>query len=151
MGRPSGLWRRGGGRFLFIVDATRVSPTGAKTPNTHRTGNRPRRPKQGRRYNTKQVVRKKCHRVTFGLLITPSGLRLSFQIPQDTQEYCREQGITHRTMVESAAERIRGLPRPAGAEVVVLGDTAYDTDVVQQACRERGDIDVTDRSRRRRE
>ena len=57
-------------------------------------------------------------------------------------------------MVESAAERIRGLPRPAGAEVVVLGDTAYDTaydtDVVQQACRERGDIDVTDRSRRRR-
>ena len=130
----------GRGRFMFIVDATLVSQAGAKTQNTHSTGNRQRRPKQGRRYNAKKVVRKKCHTFTFGLLITPSGLRIPFQIPHYTKEYCREKGITHRTTAESAAELIRGLPLPAGADVVVLGDTAYDADVVQQACREKGYI-----------
>ena len=49
----------GRGRFMFIVDATLVSQAGAKTQNTHSTGNRQRRPKQGRRYNAKKVVRKK--------------------------------------------------------------------------------------------
>ena len=132
----------GRGRFIFIVDATLVSQAGAKTQNTHSTGNRQRRPKQGRRYNAKKVVRKKCHTFTFGLLITPSGIRIPFQIPHYTKEYCREQGITHRTTAESAAAMIRELPLPEGADVVVLGDTAYDADVVQQACRERGDIGI---------
>ena len=107
----------GRGRFLFIVDATRVSQSGAKTQNTHSTGNRQRRPKHGRRCNTKQVVRKKCHSFTFGLLITPSGIRIPFQIPHYAKEYCQEQGITHRTMAESAAELIRDLPLPAGARL----------------------------------
>ena len=106
------------------------------------TGNRQRRPKQGRRYNAKKVVRKKCHTFTFGLLITPSGLRLPYQIPHDTKEYCQQQGLTPRTTAESAAELIRSLPLPAGTDVVVLGDTAYDADVVQQACRERGDVGI---------
>ncbi|MBC7819079.1 MAG: transposase [Planctomycetaceae bacterium] len=128
----------GRGRFVFIVDATLVSQAGAKTQNTHCTGNRQRRPTKGRRYNAKKVVRKRCHTFTFGLLITPSGIRIPFQIPHYTKEYCRKQGITHRTTAESAAELIRGLPLPEGADVVVLGDTAYDADVVQQACRERG-------------
>ena len=35
---------------------------------------------------------------------------------------------------------IRTLPLPAGAEVTVLGDTAYDAEVVRQACAERGYI-----------
>lgn len=135
------------GRFIFIVDATLVSQAGAKTQNTHSTGNRQRRPKQrrpkqGRRYNAKHVVRKKCHTFTFGWLITPSGIRIPYQIPQDTKEYCPQQGITPRTTAESAAELIRDLPLPAGADVVVLGDTAYDADVVPQACRERGYIGI---------
>ena len=76
---------------------------------------------------------------TFGLRLTPLGLRLPFQIPHDTPEDCREPGLTQRTTAESAAERIRDRPRPAGAAVVVLGDTAHDAEVVPPACRERGD------------
>lgn len=126
------------GRFIFILDATLVSQAGMKTKNTHSTGNRKRRPKKGRRYNAKKIVPKKCHSFTFGLLITPSGIRIPFQIPHYTKEYCQEKGIVHRTTAESAAEMIRELPLPEGADVVVLGDTAYDADVVQQACHEKG-------------
>ena len=128
------------GRYIFIVDATLVSQSGTKTQNTHSTGNRQRRPRQGRRYHQKKVVRKTCHRLTFGLLFTPSGMRIPFQIPYHTKEYCQQKNIPHRTTAESAADLILGLPLPEGADVVVLGDTAYDAKVVQQACRERGDL-----------
>ena len=33
---------------------------------------------------------------------------------------------------------IRSLPLPAGADVVVLGDTAYESQVVREACDEKG-------------
>jgi hypothetical protein len=126
------------GKFLFLVDATLVSQTGKKTQNTYSTGNRSRRPVKNRRYHKKKVVFKTCHSFTFGLLITPSGLRIPFQIPHYTQEYCAEQGLEHRTTAEAAADMIRSLPLPPKADVVVLGDTAYDAEVVQQACEERG-------------
>ena len=129
------------GRFVFIVDATLVSQAGAKTQNTDSTGNRSRKrrsTKKGRRYGQKKVVAKKCHSFTFGLLITPSGFRIPFQRPHYTKEYCQEKRIAHRTTAESAADLIRALPLPEGADVVVLGDTAYDAEVVQQACAERG-------------
>jgi hypothetical protein len=126
------------GEFLFIVDATMVSQAGLKTQNTYSTGNRQRRPRNGRRYNQKKVVRKKVHSFTFGLLITPSGTRIPFQKPHYTKEYCARKGLQHRTTAESAADLIRELPLPDGAKVIVLGDTAYDADVVRQACRERG-------------
>jgi len=126
------------GRFLFIVDATLVSQCGRKTQNTFSTGNRKRRPKKGRRYNKKKVVRKQCHSFTFGLLITPSGMRIPMQRPHYTKEYCRERGIEHRTTAESAADLIRGLPLPDDADVVVLGDTAYESRVVREACEDRG-------------
>ncbi len=128
----------GQGTFLFILDATLTTQAGRKTQNTYSTGHRPRRPKPGRRYNQKKVVPKKCHSFTFGLLITPSGYRLPWQIPHYTKEYCAEKGISHRTTAESAAELIRRLPLPEGAEVVVLGDTAYEAKVVQAACEARG-------------
>ena len=75
------------GRFLFLIDATLVSQAGKKTQNTYSTGNRGRRRAKGRRYNKKKVVFRKCHSFTFGLLITPSGIRIPFQIPHYTQEY----------------------------------------------------------------
>jgi len=125
------------GKFLFLIDATLVSQSGKKTQNTYSTGNRQRRPAKGRRYQKKKIVHKKCHSFTFGLLITPSGIRLPYQIPHLTKEYCAEHGLTHRTTAEAAADLIRALPLPAGAEVVVLGDTAYDAEVVRQACAER--------------
>lgn len=128
------------GRFLFIIDATLASQAGLKTQNTFSTGNRKRRPKKGRRYDKKKVQRKQCHSFTFGLLITPSGFRIPFQIPHYTKEYCQQRGIEHRTTAESAADLIRQLPLPEGADVVVLGDTAYESKVVQQACEDRNYI-----------
>jgi Transposase DDE domain len=126
------------GRFLFIVDATLFSQAGKKTQNTYSTGNRQRRPRQGRRYNHKKVHRKNVHSFTFGLLITPSGYRIPFQIPHYTKEYCQKNGLQHRTTAEAAAEMIRLLPLDEGADVVVLGDTAYDAEVVHEACAKRG-------------
>jgi Transposase DDE domain len=128
----------GKGKFFFLIDATLVSQAGLKTQNTYSTGNRRRRPKKGRRYNQKKVVRKKCHSFTYGLLITPSGYRIPWQIPHYTKEYCAKKGIEHRTTAESAAELIRLLPLPEEAEVVVIGDTAYDAQVVREACDDRG-------------
>ena len=128
------------GRFFFIIDGTLSSQSGRKTQNTHSTGNRKRRPRKGCRYNQKKVTRKRCHSFTFGLLITPSGYRIPWQIPHYTREYCAKKGLQHRTTAEAAADLIRSLPLPEEADVVVLGDTAYDAEVVQEACRDRGYI-----------
>lgn len=126
------------GEFLFLVDATLVSQSGQKTQNTYSTGNRKRRARKGRRYGKKKIVRKKCHSFTFGLLITPSGYRIPFQIPHYTKEYCQEHDVRHRTTATAAADMIRDLPLPRSAQVVVLGDTAYDAAAVRTACDERG-------------
>ncbi len=128
------------GTFIFIVDATLVSQSGKKTQNTYSTGNRQRRPTKARRYNKKKVVYKKCHSFTYGLLITPSGIRIPHQIPHYTEEYCAEHGLQHRTTAEAAADMILALRLPTGADVVVLGDTAYDAQVVQEACAQRSYI-----------
>ena len=125
------------GPYIFIVDATLCSQQGKKTQNTHSTGNRRRRPKKGRRYGKNKHNRKNCHSFTGGLLITPSGIRIPFQRPHYTKEYCKKKGLTHRTTAESAADMIRELPLPEDAEVIVLGDTAYDAKTLQEACDER--------------
>ncbi len=125
------------GPFIFIVDATLCSQQGKKTQNTHSTGNRRRRPQKGRRYGKNKHTRKNCHSFTGGLLITPSGIRIPFQRPHYTKEYCQEKGLTHRTTAESAADMIRDLPLPEEAEVIVLGDTAYDAKTLQEVCDER--------------
>ena len=125
----------GTGTFVFLIDATLVSQAGVKTENTYCTSRRERKNKN-RRY--KKVVHKTCHSFTFGLLITPSGVRIPYQIPHYTKEYCVQQGLLHRTTAEAAAELIRGLPLPEGADVVVLGDTAYEAQVVREACEQRG-------------
>ena len=133
----------GRGKFFFIIDATLSSQSGRKTQNTHSTGNRKRRPQKGRRYNKKKVTAKRCHSFTFGLLVTPSGYRIPWQIPHYTKEYCTRKGLAHRTTAEAAADMIRSLPLPEEADVVVLGDTAYDARVVQQACEDRKYIWIT--------
>lgn len=126
------------GKFIFAIDATLVSQAGKKSQNTFSTGNRGRTPAKGRRYNKKKVVYKKVHSFTFGLLITPSGIRIPFEIPHYTKEYCAQHGIQHMTTAEAAAQMIRTLPLPEGAEVIVLGDTAYDAQSVRDACDEKG-------------
>jgi hypothetical protein len=126
------------GLFIFIIDATLCSQAGKKTENTFSTGNRQRRPRKGRRYGKTKHARKTCHSFTMGLLITPSGIRIPFSRPHYTREYCRKKGLTHRTTAEAAADLIRQLPLPEEAQVVVLGDTAYDAEVVRAACADRG-------------
>jgi len=128
----------GQGLFVFIVDATLCSQAGKKTENTYSTGNRPRRPARGRRYGKQKHAAKSCHSFTMGLLISPLGLRVPFALPHYTREYCQQHELPHRTTAEAAAEMIRQLPLPADAPVLVLGDTAYDADVVRAACQERG-------------
>ena len=126
------------GLFVFIIDATLVNQAGKKAENTYSTGNRKRRPCKGRRYGKNRHAVKNCHSFTMGLLITPSGIRIPFGKPYHTREYCKKAGRTHRTTAEAAADLIGELPLPEGARVVVLGDTAYDAEVVRAACRARG-------------
>jgi hypothetical protein len=126
------------GLFVFIVDATLVSQAGQKTENTYSTGNRKRRPRKRRRYGKNKHAVKNCHSFTMGLLITPSGIRIPFCKPYHTREYCKRKGLVHRTTAEAAADLIRELPLPEGARVAVLGDTAYDSEDVQEACEDRG-------------
>jgi hypothetical protein len=128
----------GKGLFIFKIDATLCGQAGCKTENTYSTGNRKRRPAKGRRYGKQKHARKSCHSFTMGLLTTPSGLRLPFSRPYHTREYCKQKGLQHRTTAEAAADLIRELPLPEGAQVIVLGDTAYDAEVVRAACAERG-------------
>jgi len=127
----------GKGTFVFIIDATLCSQAGKKTGNTYSTGNRKRRSKKGRRYGKNKHAKKSCHSFTMGLLITPSGVRIPFSKPYHTREYCKKHGLTHRTTAEAAADLIRELPLPEGAHVIVLGDTAYDAEVVRDACQDR--------------
>lgn len=131
------------GKFVFVIDATLVSQAGGKTENTMNCshGRRgattsPTKSKRGKRVRPK-VRAKVCHSFTFGLLITPSGYRIPWQIPHYTKEYCEKKGLSHRTTAEAAADLIRGLELPEDAEVIVLGDTAYDAAVVHQACEDR--------------
>jgi hypothetical protein len=126
------------GLFLFLIDATLNSQAGQKAENTYSTGNRKRRPCQGRRYGQNKRAAKNCHSFTMGLLITPSGIRIPFCKPYHTREYCQTKGLTHRTTAEAAADLIDELPLPEGARAVVLGDTAYDARVIRDACRRRG-------------
>jgi len=125
------------GRWVFILDQTLCSQQGDKTENTYSTGNRQRRPRKGRRYNKYTHRRKRCHCFVMGLLIAPSGLRLPFRRYYYTKEFCEQKGLPYRKQTHWAAELIRALPLPEGTDVVVLGDTAFDAQVIRQACDER--------------
>jgi hypothetical protein len=127
------------GPFVLVLDATLVGQAGQKTENTYSTGNKSRgqRPR-GKRSHKYKHARRSCHSFTFGLLITPSGYRIPAQIPHYTPEHCAAHGLEHRTTAEAAAALIEALETPPGAEVYVLGDTAYDAAVVQAACARRG-------------
>jgi Transposase DDE domain len=125
------------GRFVYLTDQTLCSQQGGKTENTYSTGNRKRRPRKGRRYSKYKHTRKQCHCFVMGLLITPTGMRIPFRRSYYTKEYCKKKGLVYRKQTELAAEIIRELPLPEGADVVVLGDTAFDAEVIREASDER--------------
>jgi hypothetical protein len=125
------------GRFVFLMDQTLCSQQGDKTENTYSTGNRQRRPRKGVRYSKYKHTRKRCHCFVMGLLLTPSGMRIPFRRSYYTKEYCATKGMRYRKQTELAAELIAELPLPEGADVVVLGDTAFDAEVIREACAKR--------------
>lgn len=128
---------RRGGVWIFIVDQTLCGHQGDKTENTFSTGNRKRRPRKGRRYSKYTYARKRCHCFVMGLLLTPSGLRLPCFRSYYTEEYCKKTGKTYRRQTELAGELIETLPVPESAQVVVVGDTAFDAETIRTACDKR--------------
>jgi Transposase DDE domain len=126
------------GQYVFIVDTTLVGHQGPHTPNTFSTGNRQRRPAQGRRYSKYRRAQRSCHAFVWGLLITPDGRRIPSVRCYFTPQYCQQHGQEHRTQADLAAELVRAVPTPAAAEVIVLGDTAFESRQLRAACDERG-------------
>jgi hypothetical protein len=126
-----------GGTFFFLLDQSLFSKQGEITPNTFSSGNRTRRPRKGRRYNNKKQKPKRCHAFVYGLLLTPAGIRIPYRKSYYTTEYCQQKGFAYRTQTELAAQLIAELDLPETAKVVVLGDTAFEAQCVQRACRER--------------
>ena len=134
------------GRWLLIVDQTYCTQQGVKTENTFSHGQRAKSGKDRRR--RKQEPRRRCHCFVMALLITPSGLRLPFYRSYYTQEYLKQKNerrarkklpaLPYRKQTELAAELVQTAPVPKKVKVVVLGDTAFDAEVLQEACRKQG-------------
>jgi DDE family transposase len=127
-----------GGTWVFIMDQTLVGQQGQKTENTFSTGNRKRRPCKGRRFQKYQYARKSCHCFVMGLLLTPSGIRIPCWRSYYTETYCAQKNRPYRKQTELAAELIEAALVPVGADVVVLGDTAFDAECIRDACAARG-------------
>ncbi len=127
------------GKFMFLIDAIRISQSGKKAQDTLGAGSRTCcKIKKGFRGNDSKVGRKHVPSFTCGLLITAPGIRMPLQIPRRTKDCRAEHGFEHMSTAETAAEMIRALPVDEDAEVVVLGDTAYESKGVETVCAEKG-------------
>lgn len=128
-----------GGWYVFILDATDVTQQGRRTENTFSTGNRKPRAIKYKRYTKRAHRRHSSHRHVMGLLLTPRGTRIPFYRSYYTEAYCQQRGERHLTQADLGAEMIAALPAlPRGAQVVVLGDTAFESQQVRLACQRRG-------------
>ncbi len=129
--------RAAAGTWLFLLDQTYCGQQGLKTENTFSRANyRPRQKKGDRKQ--KKHARRSCHGFVCGLLLTPGGLRIPCCRCYYTQAYCRDHGLAYAKQPELAAALIRALAVPAGARVVVLGDTAFEAKGIRAACAQRG-------------
>jgi hypothetical protein len=123
------------GLWVFIVDQTYCGQQGQQTENTFSRANyRPRAKKSQRRQ--KKQAKRSCHGFVMGLLLTPGGLRIPCCRSYYTEAYCAAQKkpLPYRKQTELAADLIRTVVVPERAEVVVLGDTAFDADTIRTAC-----------------
>jgi DDE family transposase len=125
------------GTWLFLLDQTHVGQQGQHTENTFSRGNYRKRPTKSQR-KQKKHARRSCHCFVCGLLITPSGLRIPSCRCYYTRDYCKAQGRTYHKQPALAAALIREVAVPAGARVVVLGDTAFEAKDIRAACGVRG-------------
>jgi hypothetical protein len=124
------------GTWVFILDQTYVGQQGQHAENTFSRANYRQRPKKGNRKNKKHAKRS-CHGFVCGLLLTPSGLRIPCCRSYYTEGYCQAKNYAYHTQVALAAALIRQVTVPVGAEVVVLGDTAFEAQALRDACAER--------------
>lgn len=128
------------GTWLFIEDQTYCGHQSDRLENAFSTAHRGRRQKHARKHRRtkrKQQQQRFCHCFLFGLLLTPSGWRLPVWLPYYTKDYCQTYGKPFRKQMDIAAELIDRLPVPAGARVVVVGDSAFDAEPIHAACRRR--------------
>jgi hypothetical protein len=128
---PQGTW-------VFILDQTYCGHQSARMENGYTTSPRGRRRRRAdvkdKRKKRKRQPQSYCHCFVMGLLLTPGGLRLPVFRSYYTQSYCAQRGWAYRKQTELAAALIDELRVPARAEVVVLGDTAFDAEPVLAAC-----------------
>jgi hypothetical protein len=129
------------GTWVFILDQTYCGHNSSRIQNAYSTSPRGKRQKKGKpkekRNKRKKQPQSYCHCFVCGLLISPTGVRLPVWRPYYTQTYCGQRGWAYRKQTELAAQMIDGLRVPAGAFVVVLGDMAFDAEVILAACRRR--------------
>ena len=123
--------------WSLLPDQTHVGQSGIKTENTFRRGTHRPRTKNAQRHQ-KKTPRRSCHAFVMALLLTPSGYRIPMCRCYFTKTYAAANGWTYHTQTQLAAELIRRPPIPAAAEVVALGDTAFDAEVMRAACAARG-------------
>jgi hypothetical protein len=124
------------GTWLFILDQTYCGQQGQKTENTFSRANyRPRAKKSQRKQ--KKSARRSCHGFVCGLLLTPSGLRIPCCRCYYTKDYCAAKELTYKKQTALAAQLIETLTVPSAARVVVLGDTAFEAQVIRDACAKR--------------
>ena len=133
------------GRWLLIVDQTYCSQQGFKTENTFTHGERAKSGKDRRRH--KKSTKRSCHCFVMGLLITPGGLRLPLYRSYYTKSYIQAQNekrakngkplLEYRKQTQLAADLVRSAPIPDSAQVVVLGDNAFDADLFLETCEQK--------------
>ena len=133
------------GLWLLILDQTYCTQQGLKTQNTFSHGQRAKSGKDRRR--RKKLARRSCHCFVIGLLISPSGFRLPMYRSYYTREYIKQRNmkrgkkqqppLKYRKQTQLAGELVLTAPIPAGAQVVVLGDNAFDADALLTVCQEK--------------
>jgi hypothetical protein len=129
------------GTWLFLLDQTSCGHQSSRLENSYSTAHRGRRQQhqpKNKRTKKKQQKQSYCHCFVMGLLLTPRGLRLPVWLPYYTKEYCAQHGRLYRSQPQIAACLIDRLRVPEKARVVVVGDTAFDAEPIQAACRRRG-------------
>jgi hypothetical protein len=129
-----------GGTWIFAIDQTYCGHNSTRMENTYSTSPRGQRhstTRKNKRNKHKKQPHRYCHCFVFGLLLTPNGLRLPVFTSYLTKEYCAATKQRYYKQTELAAGLIDQLRVPATAEVVVVGDAAFDAAPILAACKRR--------------
>jgi|tagenome__1003787_1003787.scaffolds.fasta_scaffold20770653_1 hypothetical protein len=134
------------GDWLCIFDQTTHTTQGLHAQNTYSCRNRKKRKKNSKRKQKKAPPRLN-HVFVCCVLISPqTGARVPCVRPYYTQEYCQQlaarakpgqPAVAFRSQADIAAEMIGNVRVPSGSRVLVLGDTAFDAEQIQAACKKR--------------